>query len=128
MASGLGLHGLPMSQNRTLGLNGLNISNCLKCTLFINCTIESTVKPVLNGHSKRRPKIDFRDQLSLNAGQKYCRMLQESILQNILPSFSYHLSLRHLFCLMLSVRLRQVLLYGIVYLSSVSCNFIPSAF
>ena len=23
-----------------------------------------------------RPEIDFQDQLSLNAGQKYCRMLQ----------------------------------------------------
>ena len=36
-----------------------------------------TVKPALSGHSKRRPKIVFQDQLSLNAGQKYCRMLQE---------------------------------------------------
>ena len=35
-----------------------------------------TVKPVLRGHSKRRPKIGFQDRLSLNAGQKYCRMLQ----------------------------------------------------
>ena len=35
-----------------------------------------TVKPVLSGHSKTRPKIGFQDQLSLNAGQKYCRMLQ----------------------------------------------------
>ena len=34
---------------------------------------------ILNGHSKRRPKIDFQDQLSLNVGQKNCRMLQESI-------------------------------------------------
>ena len=25
----------------------------------------------------KRPKIGFQDQLSLNAGQKYCRMLQE---------------------------------------------------
>ena len=25
---------------------------------------------------KRRPKIGFQDQLLLNAGQKYCRMLQ----------------------------------------------------
>ena len=33
-------------------------------------------KPVLSAHSKRRPKIGFQDQLSLNAGQKYCRMLQ----------------------------------------------------
>ena len=36
----------------------------------------ATVKPVLNGHSKRRPKNGFQDQLMLNAGQKYCRMLQ----------------------------------------------------
>ena len=34
-----------------------------------------TVKPVLSSHSKRRPKIGFQCQLSLNAGQKYCRML-----------------------------------------------------
>ena len=26
--------------------------------------------------TQKRPKIDFQDQLSLNAGQKYCRMLQ----------------------------------------------------
>ena len=32
-------------------------------------TAEYTVKPVLSGHSKNE------DQLSLNAGQKYCRML-----------------------------------------------------
>ena len=47
-----------------------------------------TVKPVLSGHSKRRPKIVLEDRLSLNACQKYCRMLQESILQyNVLPTF-----------------------------------------
>ena len=61
-----------------------------------------TVKPVLSDHSKRRPEIDFQDQLSLNAGQKYCRMLQESILQYFQPSLSYHLPLRSLFCLFLS--------------------------
>ena len=65
------------------------------------------VKPVLSGHSK----IVFQDQLSLNAGQKYCRMLQESILQYVWPSLSYHLSLRPLFKSILSGRLRQVLLY-----------------
>ena len=56
-----------------------------------------TVKPVLSGHSKRRQKIGFQGQLLLNAGQKYCRMLQESILQYFRPSLSYHLSLRPLF-------------------------------
>ena len=34
-----------------------------------------SIKPVLRGHSKRRPKIGFQDPLSLNAGQKYCRIL-----------------------------------------------------
>ena len=69
-----------------------------------------TVKPVLSGHSKRSPKNDFQDQLLLNAGHKYCRMLQESILQYFRPSLSYHLSIRSLFSLFLSGRLRQVLL------------------
>ena len=36
----------------------------------------NTVKPVLRGNSKRRPKTGFQDRLSLNVGQKYCRMLQ----------------------------------------------------
>ena len=37
--------------------------------------VQGTVKPMLKGHSQRQ-KIGFQDQLSLNAGQKYCRMLQ----------------------------------------------------
>ena len=50
-----------------------------------------TVKHVLRGHSKRRPKIGFKDPLLLNAGQKYCRMLQESILQYFRPgTFDLH--------------------------------------
>ena len=36
-----------------------------------------------------------------------------SILQYFQPSLSYHLSLRSLFCLFLSGRLRQVLLYDL---------------
>ena len=41
----------------------------------------STVKPALSGHPKRSPKIGFQYQLSLNAGQKYCRMLQETYIK-----------------------------------------------
>ena len=70
------------------------------------------VKPVLSGHSKRRPKTGFKNPLSLNAVQKYCRMLQENTLQYCQPALSYHLSLRPLFCLFLSGRLRQVSLYN----------------
>ena len=39
-------------------------------------SLQCTVKPVLSGHSKRRPKIGFEDRLLLNTGQRYCRMLQ----------------------------------------------------
>ena len=62
-------------------------------------TADYTVKPVLSGHSKKK------DQLSLNAGQKYC------ILQSFWPSLSYHLLLRSIFCSFLSGCLRQVLPY-----------------
>ena len=34
-----------------------------------------TVKPVLSGHSKRTQKVCFQYKFSLNAGQKYFRML-----------------------------------------------------
>ena len=33
-------------------------------------------QPAQNGHSKNYHKIGFQYQLSLNAGQTYCRMLQ----------------------------------------------------
>ena len=62
------------------------------------------------------------DQLLLNAGQKYCRMLQESILQYFWALLSYHLLLRSLFCLFFSGCLRQVLLYGDIHVLSVLLN------
>ena len=37
---------------------------------------ESGFRAFLRGDSKRRPKIGFQDLFSLNAGQKFCRMLQ----------------------------------------------------
>ena len=51
----------------------------------------------------------FSDQLSLNAGQKYCRMppLEHSV---ILSTFiSYRLLLRSFFCKFMSGRFTQVL-------------------
>ena len=41
---------------------------------FVGCLHYS--KTSLKRPLKRRSKIDFQDRLSLNAGQKYCRMLQ----------------------------------------------------
>ena len=70
----------------------------------------TTVKLVLSGHEKKRPKIGFQDRLSLTASQKNCRMLQKSILQYFRPSLSYHMSLKTL-CLFVSGHFRQVLLH-----------------
>ena len=78
----------------------------MKCTITGTPFNERTVKHVLNGHSQK-DKNGFQDKLSLNAGQKYCRMLQY-----LRPSFSDHLSLKPLFCLFLSGRFKQVLLYA----------------
>ena len=56
------------------------------------------VKPVLSSHSKENQRFRFsRLIIAHNAGQKYCTMLQESILQYFRHALSYHLSLRPLF-------------------------------
>ena len=60
---------------------------------------------------KKRPKIGFQDQLSFNTGQSIAECSMGSILQYFRPSLSYHLSLRSLFCLFLSGRFTQVLLF-----------------
>ena len=70
-----------------------------------------TVKPVLSGHSKRRPKFVFKTNYPLMQVKSIAEFSKGSILQYFRPSLSYHLSLRSLFCRFLSGRLRQVLLY-----------------
>ena len=68
-------------------------------------------KSCLKRPLKRRPKIGFQVRLSLNAGQKYCRMLQgRAFCKYFCPALSDNQSLRLLFCLFLSGCLRQVLL------------------
>ena len=45
--------------------------------MYILATLDKdTVKSVISGHSKRRPKLVLKTDSLLNAGQKYCRMLQ----------------------------------------------------
>ena len=68
--------------------------------------IAYTVKPVLRGHSKEDQKL----VLSLMQVKSIAECSNGSILQHFRPSFSYHLSLRSLFCPFLGGRLRQVLL------------------
>ena len=73
--------------------------------------VSYTVKPVFSGHSKRRPKLVFKTDYRLMQVKSIAECSKGSILQYFLPSLSYHLSLRSLFCQLLSGRLRQVLLY-----------------
>ena len=70
-----------------------------------------TVKPVLNGHSKRRPEIGFQDCLLLNAGQKYCRMLQREHSAIFLTCIKLPYTIKIFVLSFLSVCLRQGLLY-----------------
>ena len=78
------------SQSRRRAIN--------KGTVQLLCIYSKTC---LKRPLKTKTKNSFQDRLSLNAGQKYCRMLLESILQYFRPSLIYHLSLRpsSLFCL-----------------------------
>ena len=55
-------------------------------------------------------KLVFKINYSLMLVKSIAECSKGSILQYFRPSLSYHLLLRHLFCLFLSGRLRQVLL------------------
>ena len=82
--------------------------------VFLQTEYEKNFYPRLFSYSKtcvkrplsKRQKFGFQDRLSINSGQNYCRMHSA-----ILSTLSFHSSLRSLFCLFLSGRLRQVLLY-----------------
>ena len=84
----------PFKNFRSIGLDHVISEPCYK---------GATVKPVLSGHSKRKPKMVFKTNYRL--------MQVKSILQYCGPSLSYNLPLRSFFCLFLSGCFRQVLLY-----------------
>ena len=71
-------------------------------------------KTCVNWPLSKRQKISFQDQLSLNEVKSIAECSKGSILQYFRPSLGYHLSLRSLFCLCLSGRLTQVLLYFVI--------------
>ena len=64
-------------------------------------------KTCLKQPLSKSPKIGFQDQLSLNAGQKYCRMLQWEHSAILSTFIKLPFSLRSLFCLFLSGRFTQ---------------------
>ena len=89
----------------------------LTCKYFDSCSFllvyQYTVysKICVKWPLSKRLKIGFQGQVSLNAGQKYCRMLQGEHSAIHLTFIKLHLLLRSLFCLFLSGRFTQVLLY-----------------
>ena len=98
--------------------NFLKIGLCL--TLWISyfhshilesVTSASYSKTCVKQPLSKRSKICFQDQLLLNEGQKYCGMLRVEHSAILLTFISNQLSLRSLFCLSLSGRFTQVLLY-----------------
>ena len=58
------------------------------------------------------PKLDFKPNYRLMQVKCIAKRSKWSILQTLRPSFSYHLSLSSLFCLFLSGRFTQDLLYS----------------
>ena len=74
-----------------------------------------TVKPVYKGHSQRDQELVFKTNYPLLHVKSIAECSPWSILQYFRPSLDCHLSLRSLFCLFLSGRLRQVLLYIIKF-------------
>ena len=86
-------------------------AHCL-CYLFIAKYSKTCVKRPLS----ERQKIGFQDQLSLNAVQKYCRILQREH-SAILSTF---IKLKDVIKTFLSGRFTQILLYHISKLATVS--------
>ena len=74
-----------------------------------NCLNTSTVKPVLSGHSERRPKMVFKADYRL---MKVKSIAEHSAILSTSIKFPFVINI--FVCLFLSGRLRQVLLYMIL--------------
>ena len=68
-------------------------------------------KTCLKRHLKRNTKLVFNTDYRLMQVESIAECSKEGILQYFRPSLSYHFPFRTLFCLFLSSRIRQVLLY-----------------
>ena len=67
-------------------------------------------------HSQKGRKLVFKTNYCLMQVKSIAECSKRSILQNIWPSLSYHLSLRYLFCLFLSGHFTQVSLYYVSHI------------
>ena len=79
-------------------------------------------KTCLKWPLSKRPKLFFKTNYRLMQVKSIAECSKGSILQYFGPSLNYHLSLRSSFCLFLSGRLRQDLLY------CVCCYFVNLLF
>ena len=68
-------------------------------------------KPCLKQPLSKRPNIGFQDQLSLNAGKKYCRMLQGEHSAILSTFIKLPFAIKIVVLSILNGRLKQVLLY-----------------
>ena len=80
-------------------------------TLTVSNNIKNYSKTCVKRPLSKRPKIGFKTNYCLMQVKSIAECSKGSILQYFRASFSYHLSLRSLFCLFLSGRFTQVLLY-----------------
>ena len=89
----------------------------MQCNVFLQTAISiffcSYSKTCLKQSLSKRLTIGFQDQLLLNAGQKYCRMLQGEHSAILLTCIKLPFVINTLFCLFLSGHLRQVSLYNV---------------
>ena len=69
-------------------------------------------KTCLKRPLSKRPKNVFQERLSLNAGQKYCRMLQTEHFAILSTFIKLQVVIKTYVCLFLSGRFTQVLLYN----------------
>ena len=77
----------------------------------LSCLIVLYSKTCVKRPLSKRPIIGFQDQIRLMQVKSIAECSKGSILQYFRPSLSYNMSLRPLFCLFLSGRFTQILLY-----------------
>ena len=85
------------------------MSTSLKSIIVYYTEIAIYSKTCLKRPLKNAPKIGFKYRFSLNAGQKYCRMLQGEHSAIINTFIVLPFSIKTYFCVFLSGHLRQVL-------------------
>ena len=71
--------------------------NILKTSVWLKFVIGVGSKTCVKRPLSKRQKIGFQDQLWLNAGQKYCRMLQAEHSAIPIPIFIQHKTLHIMF-------------------------------